>query len=221
MKTILCYGDSNTWGAISSFAPPKGPSSRFDENTRWGGVLRNALGADYRVIEEGLCGRTSVYGTAQEPYKNGEPYLLPCVMSHKPLDLVALMLGSNDLRTVFNVTKETLGDGISRLIDIINGCPACGAGNRPPKILLISPVLMVEPDGRRDFYEARGCKRAEALSACFGEVFERVAREKGCAFLNASSLGGPDRADGLHMDAAAHQALGEAAAKTIREMLEG
>ena len=178
MKTILCYGDSNTWGSISSWTPPQGPSSRFGEDERWGSVMRAALGDGYRVIEEGLCGRTTVYGTKEEPYKNGEKYLLPCLLSHRPLDLVMVMLGSNDLRAVFAPSEERLGDGIARLADIILGCPACGAGNKPPKLLIIAPILLIKPQGRQDFYEARGKEQCERLSALFHMAYERVAREK-------------------------------------------
>lgn len=216
MKTILCYGDSNTWGSISTFEPPKGPSSRFDEKTRWGSVLRADLGEDFRVIEEGLCGRTSIYGTGEELYKNGEPYLLPCLLSHRPLDLVILMLGSNDLKLSFGVTRETLGDGVTRLIHIIKGCAMCGTGNVPPRILIISPTLITRPEGRKDFYIGRGEERAEALTAAFAQALEGVAAREGCAFMDAARYAAPSPLDGLHMDAASHRRLGHAVAEQVK-----
>ncbi len=91
MKTIVCFGDSNTWG----FAPIS--KARYDRDTRWPGVLRNALGGGYLVIEEGQNGRTTVWDDPIEANKNGATYLLPCLESHKPLDLLIIKLGTNDL----------------------------------------------------------------------------------------------------------------------------
>ncbi len=219
MKTILCFGDSNTWGSISQRSASPGPAKRFDEQTRWGSVLRNHLGEDNRVIEEGLGGRTTVYATKDEQFKNGESYLFPCLLSHRPLSLVIMMLGTNDLRQVFGVTEETLGDGISRLVDIIQANPQVGDGAVAPKILLISPVAVAKPEGRDDFYVARGSERAERLSALFPKAYAAVAARKGCDFMNAQDYAKPDVADGLHMDAASHIALGNAVARRVRALL--
>jgi lysophospholipase L1-like esterase len=95
MKTILCYGDSNTWGYIP------GTGERYASHVRWPGVLQNALGNGYVIIEEGLCGRTTVWDDPIEEYRSGKEYLIPCLKSHAPLDLVVLMLGSNDLKMRF------------------------------------------------------------------------------------------------------------------------
>ncbi|MGN0747184.1 MAG: SGNH/GDSL hydrolase family protein [Aristaeellaceae bacterium] len=219
MKTILCYGDSNTWGSIPVREAPRGPSSRHGEGERWGSVMRARLGEDYRVIEEGLCGRTTIYTPHDAPFKNGESYLQPCLLSHRPLDLVMLMLGVNDLCLEFGPSRDTLGKGIARLVDIIQGCPKCGTGNAPPRVLIIAPARMREPEGRRDFYLDRGGKLCETLSAGFAEAYAQVAREKGCFFLDAALYAEASLADGLHMEAASHIALGEAAALTARAIL--
>jgi lysophospholipase L1-like esterase len=92
MKAILCYGDSNTWG----YDPVT--KGRFPRDMRWTGVLRQSLGDDYLVIEEGLNGRTTVWDDPIEGYKNGAAYLVPCLTTHRPLDLVIIMLGTNDLK---------------------------------------------------------------------------------------------------------------------------
>ena len=92
MKHILCYGDSNTHGYI-----PGG--GRYDDDTRYTGILAKLLGSDYRIIEEGLNSRTSSFDDPFEPYKNGMDCLIPCLDSHKPLDLTILMLGSNDMKS--------------------------------------------------------------------------------------------------------------------------
>ena len=95
MKTILCFGDSNTWG----YNPEN--RQRFGPEERWSGILRNSLGEDYRAIEEGLNGRTTLWDDPIEGFKNGLDYLMPCLESHKPFDLITIMLGTNDLKCRF------------------------------------------------------------------------------------------------------------------------
>ena len=102
MKHILCYGDSNTHGYI-----PGG--GRYDDDTRYTGILAKLLGSDYRIIEEGLNSRTSSFDDPFEPYKNGMDCLVPCLDSHKPLELTILMLGSNDMKVYFSPSAEKIG----------------------------------------------------------------------------------------------------------------
>ena len=100
MKTVLAYGDSNTWGA----ATVARPDDRYAYEERWPGVMAATLGGGWRVIEEGLPGRTTVHDDPVEgAYMNGKTYLMPCLRSHRPLDVVAIMLGSNDLKARFAV----------------------------------------------------------------------------------------------------------------------
>ena len=110
MKTILCYGDSNTYGLKSDLV------SRYPRNVRWTGILQEKLGSEYYVIEEGLGGRTTVWDDPVEDYKNGKKYLLPCLDSHKPLDLVIIMLGTNDLKSRFSVTPFDIGASMENLV---------------------------------------------------------------------------------------------------------
>jgi lysophospholipase L1-like esterase len=107
MKVILCYGDSNTWG----YDPHT--QERFSSRVRWTGVLARQLGEEYHMIEEGLSGRTTVWDDPVEGlHKNGKNYLLPCLESHQPIDLVILMLGTNDLKMRFSVPAADIGRGI-------------------------------------------------------------------------------------------------------------
>lgn len=106
MKRILCFGDSNTWG----HNPESKIGERFDNEFRWVKLLEKKLGKGYSVIEEGLCGRTinTDYLTAENWYKNGYKYLVPCLKSHNPLSLVIIMLGTNDLKNSLKNTTERL-----------------------------------------------------------------------------------------------------------------
>ena len=134
MRTILCYGDSNTWG----YDPETG--ERFPEDVRWPGVLRTKLGDDYRVIEEGLSGRTTVWDDPIEGvHKNGRTYLGPCLESHKPVDLVTLMLGTNDLKTRFGSSASDIAQGAAQLSEMVSRS-GCGPGGGAPVVLLISPA---------------------------------------------------------------------------------
>ncbi len=215
-KNVLIYGDSNTYGYVSPWSSAPTVPERFSQNTRYGSVVRNLLQDEYNVIEEGLNGRTTIYTPSDEPYKNGENYLLPCLLSHKPLSFVSIMLGTNDLRLCYGVTEKTLGVGIQRLVHIIQNTPKCGVGAcTVPQILLIAPVLVLKPMGRQDYYLDRGEKRAEELSALFASVYQEVAKKEGCLFLNAQEYASCSLADGLHITAQGHNRLGQAVASII------
>ena len=113
MKTILCYGDSNTYG----YNPANG--MRYPKNVRWPGCLGILLGNEYEVIEEGCNGRTTVFDDPIEGWKNGLDYLRPCLNTHKPIDLVIMMLGSNDLKEVFGAEAKDSAAGAATLVDVI------------------------------------------------------------------------------------------------------
>lgn len=219
MKTILCFGDSNTWGSIASDRPTVQPSLRYDEHTRWPCVLGEELGPEYRVVEEGLSGRTTIYSIPSEAYKNGEPYLLPCLLSHRPLDLVIMMLGTNDLRLVYHADYDHLDKGIRRLIEIVQTCSMCGVGAVSPPILLVSPIRIRHPSGRMDFFNDRGGEVCIERASRYPQTYAAVAREMGCAFLDASLYGEPDPADGLHVTRESHLRLGRAVADKVHEIL--
>lgn len=218
MKTILCFGDSNTHGYVPLWSAAE-TERRYDENTRWPASMRRRLGAEYRVIEEGLNGRTTIYTPEDQPYKNGENYLLPCLLSHKPIDLVILMLGTNDLRMRFGVTLETLGEGLHRLIDLIRANPVCGAGGESPKILVISPIHVGKPDGEKNLYIDRGEERGVQLSRAFAGVYQTIAEKTGCGFLDASIYAASSVKDGLHMEPDGHDRLSRAVTEMVRQML--
>lgn len=217
-KRVLCYGDSNTWGTIAGWTEAPSPG-RYDGQTRWPCVLARRLGEAYCILEEGLPGRNTVFDDP-DPAKNGEPALLPCLRAHSPVDVVVLMLGTNDLKLIFEPADDRLADGIARLIDIIRQHPECGTGGVPPQILVVSPIHMARPEGRQDFYRARGEEAGVRRSMLFASAYQRVAAEKGCFFLDAAQYAKPDPADGLHLTRESHPALGEALAEKIKEIYQ-
>ena len=119
VRTILCYGDSNTWGSDPE------TRERFPEDVRWPGVLRKRLDEEYRVIEEGLPGRTTVRdGPIEGDHKNGRTYLMACLESHRPIDLITLMLGTNDLKAHFGSSASDIAQGAASLANMMlrSGC---------------------------------------------------------------------------------------------------
>lgn len=210
MKTVLCYGDSNTWGwdAVSL--------GRHPRHVRWPGILQAALGAEFYVVEEGLNGRTTVFADPLEPYKNGRPYLLPCLESHHPLDLVVLMLGSNDLKMRFSATAYDIAAGASVLVEMIQKSPF-GPNDGSPQVLLLAPppVGDMSPEPHLDEMFTGAAAKAGQLAAWY----QQMAKEAGCAFLDTSAFLVPSPADGLHLDAPEHKKLGLRVAEVVREML--
>lgn len=207
MRVVLCYGDSNTWG----FDPVT--KGRYSPAERWTGVLARELGAGYRVIEEGLNGRTTVWDDPVEGlHKNGKSYLLPCLESHMPIDLVVLMLGTNDLKKRFSVSASDIATSAGVLVEIIQKS-AAGIAGSAPRLLLVAPP----PVGRLSEY-AEMFDDAEGKSRKFSEYYRLVAMEYGCAFLDAGAFIRSSDIDGIHFEADQHNRLGLAVAHAVREI---
>ena len=132
MYRILCYGDSNTWGYNAE------TGDRFPDNVRWTGVLQNLLGPAFRVLEEGQPGRTTVWDDPIEEHRNGKTALYSTLECQSPVDLVILMLGTNDLKPRFSLNAFDIAAGAERLIRIIRTHLPDGQ-KQPPRILLVCP----------------------------------------------------------------------------------
>ena len=208
MKTIVCFGDSNTFGSH-----PLGGRHPYEQ--RWTGRLQQMLGDAFRVIEEGLGGRTTVFEDEIELGRCGRTALPICLGTHKPIDLLVIMLGTNDLKARLNLTDWDLGRGMQELIRDVKTYPFQPA-YPSPQILLVSPIEIAHGVSR-----TFGCFSEDAAerSGRFAAIYEQVAREEGAHFLNAAAYAGPSREDRLHMDGEGHAALAEALAKKVREIL--
>ena len=210
MKRILCFGDSNTWGYV-----PLSPSERFPDEVRWTGVLQSALGAGYRVTEEGQNGRTTVFDDPYETIcKNGSKHLPVILESHKPLDLVIIMLGTNDLKTHLGQSARTIAAGAGVLVDRVLASDS-GPEQGIPKVLLISPAQVA--DARCPF--GRIFDGAAATSCGFAEAYREEAQLRGIPLLNAAEHVIVPKSDCIHFDAAGHAALGAAVAVKVQEIL--
>lgn len=207
MKTILCYGDSNTWG----YDPAT--QTRFPRDIRWPGVLRSERGEEYIVIEEGLNGRTTVWDDPIELDKNGATYLRPCIQTHKPFDMVIIMLGTNDLKTRFSLPTYDIASGAGVLVDIVKKSDT-GIGGEAPEVLLIVPPPAVELTGFAEMFED-----AVEKSGGFARHYRRISNEKGCHYLDAGDHVESSPLDGIHLEVDMHTRLGKAMAAKVREIL--
>ncbi len=208
MKVIVCYGDSNTWGA-----DPGGGRHGFDE--RWPGVLRNALGDGYWVIEEGLNGRTTVWEDPIEEHKSGKAYLVPCIETHKPFDLIAVMLGTNDTKQRFSLHADDIAAGLETLVKIILRSDA-GPDGRAPEVLVIAPP----PIARLTQY-AGMFTGARDKSRHLAALYERVAALHGCHYFDAGRVIASSDVDGIHFAAPEHRSLGNALLPVVTAILAG
>lgn len=210
MKTVLCYGDSLTWGYCA-----EGPS-RHAHADRWPSVLQAALGHQAVVIAEGLNGRTTAFddhlGGAD---RNGARSLPVALVSHAPLDLVILMLGTNDMKPF--VCGRAIGakQGMRRLIDIVRGT-AYPLGAEAPEILIVAPPPLTEtadPDFAAMF--EGGLSESGMLAGLYSDL----ADDTQCGFFDAASVVRTTPLDGVHLDAENTRALGRALEPIVRMML--
>ena len=208
LKNILCYGDSNTWG----WTPVTG--ARYPLDVRWTGILQKNLGAGYHVIEDGMSGRTTCYDDPTWPDHNGFKSIYASLETHFPLDLVIIMLGSNDAKRHICATPYASACGMENIVRVIRS-GVYGNGKKDPEILIVSPILIGEEIDRTCSFG----EHSAPFSQLFAQEFGRVAREQGTFFLDAAKYAGPSREDNLHMTPEGHAALAEAMTEKVLEIL--
>jgi len=198
-RTILCFGDSNTHGTIAlAGLEDLDRMRRFDAATRWPGVMAAALGPGHRVIEEGLPGRTTAHSDPIEgAHMNGLAVLPAILASHRPLDLVIVMLGTNDCKARFSLTPLDIALGAGLLLE--------AAARLAPEAgrLLVAPVPIVETGFLGGMFEG-GAAKSRALAP----HYKAEARRWGAAFTDLAPVAQVDPTDGIHLTAEAHAAIG-------------
>lgn len=237
MKQILCFGDSNTWGydGESRKRLPWGKrwtsllQERFDVESRKSNTAEEAgeslkpsdqLRANenagdkesVRIIEEGLCGRTTIF---EDPLRDGRrgTALLPTLLeTHDGIDAVVLMLGTNDCKTVFGASADVIGKGIARLLDQIK------AYAPDVKVLLISPIYLGEKVWQEG-YDQEFSKDSIQVSKDLEKVYERIAEEKHVQFMRAAAYVKCCEADQEHMNASGHQVFAKAVYENLAPLV--
>lgn len=194
MRTVLCFGDSNTWGYI-----PGSNGRRFPREARWPVRLQHSLGAEWEVIAEGLSGRTAAMDSPVSEGRNGLPYLVPCLHSHAPVDLLIIFLGTNDAGDRYALPERDVAGSVGRLVKVARSAEA-GPEGTAPEILVVCPPPF---DGHR-----------------LGPHFAEMCAELGCELLDLDGVASYVEIgdDVEHLDEAAHAAVAAAVDARIRRM---
>lgn len=207
LRRILCFGDSNTWGYIS------GSGERYPETVRWTGLLSALLGEDYRVLEEGLCGRTTGFEDGIQPGRNAAGYLVPCLLSHFPLDLIVLMLGTNDTKRRYRAGAEEITDSMENLLRSMLDCLYWEKS--AAKILLAAPPPMTEAALQDRQMDSESVEKSKQL----GGLYRTQAQKLGVSFLDAGEYGLSLQADGCHLSTEGHARFAEIMAQKVKKLI--
>jgi lysophospholipase L1-like esterase len=206
MKTVLCFGDSNTWGYV-----PGTDGERWPRETRWPVRLQAALGEDWDVIAEGLNGRTATVDSPVAEGRNGLTYLMPCLHSHKPIDLVVIYLGTNDAGDRYSLPAETVAGAVGRLVKVVRTSEA-GPGYAAPQVLVVCPPPFGRLDPEGSFANAGGKSRQ------LGRWFAEMCTELGCELIDLDGIASYSDLDGIHLDADGQAAVAAAVEERVRRM---
>lgn len=220
VKSVLVYGDSNTWGYIPVEASP---TERYAADIRWPGVMAAELGEGYEILEEGLSARTTDVPDPDLPQiagagLDGSATLSPTIASHLPLDLVVIMLGTNDVKAKFDRSPFRVALGMGKLIDIVRQTGSgVGTDYTTPEVLVLAPPPLGEigPEERAQAWEG-GAEKTKELA----KHYQAVAEAAGAHFLDVGTLTGTDGVDGVHFSAEAHGEIGRGVAEEVRSILE-
>jgi len=205
MKSILCYGDSITWG----YNPKDG--SRLPPEHRWPRILETELQGRARVVEEALNGRTAATDDPAHPYRNGLSMLPPLLEAHAPLDAVIIMLGTNDSAPCYGLSAGRIAMNCAGLIRAVQAGPTGAA----PNLLLIAPPLLGALNAEMALFYAGG----EAVSRGLAEAYATIAAGFNCLFLDAAKVTEASKIDGVHLDPPEQRKLALAVKDVIGALL--
>jgi len=211
-KHIVCLGDSNTHGYCADPGDCEDGGNRFNESERWPCVLQAILGDDYHVLEEGLSGRTTVF---PDPLHEGMPALdvvYPILMSHEPVDLLIIMLGTNDTKDRLGMNAACIALGMDRLVEKCQSIPCWGG--KKPNILIVCPPHIGEE--LNDPCMGTTCaQKSRELS----RYLEPVAKNRGCAYLDAEGIAEFNRVDFMHLTRKGHAQLAQTVAALVPQLV--
>jgi lysophospholipase L1-like esterase len=206
---VLCYGDSYTWGYV-----PATDHDRFPVDIRWTGILQKELGGGYEIIEEGLNSRTlnSEDTRKGKEGRNGKEYLIPCLDTHDPIDVVILLLGTNELKDSFSASIDEIGVIIVKdYIEVILNRES-QFRNTTPKVILVSPPIL---DLSRKYAQERYSK-SSLKNKKLGVLYSEIAGQYNCDFVDSAKFTKVGE-DGVHIDKESHKSLGIVLATRIKK----
>ncbi|WP_433376678.1 GDSL-type esterase/lipase family protein [Actinoplanes sp. CA-142083] len=209
-RTVLCFGDSNTYGQRAEDVD----KGRWPVDIRWTGLLQRLLGDGYAVVEEGLNGRT-IELDEQRPGRNGRAYLIPCLESQHPVDILVLGLGFNDLKPQFRLGVPQVAASLNRLLDEVDAAPA-NWGGRPPRVVLLAPLPIDDTrPGFHEFFRREVAPELIVRSHALAAAVRDLAAERGLGLVDLGSVAKTGD-DGIHLSVDSHPAVAAAVAGEIR-----
>lgn len=198
MKQLLCFGDSNTWGLI-----PK-TNERYSWGERWTSILQEKLyDKDVRVLEEGLCGRTTVFDDAYRKNRNGLKSLPEILETSYPIDAAVIMLGTNDCKAYYKSNSYNIAKGLGLCIDELLKYIS------PEKVLIVSPIFLGDTVWKEEFDPEFDSNSVDIAKGLFHE-YKKVAQTKGTNIISASDFAKPSNVDQEHLTKEGHQLLAHA-----------
>ncbi len=208
MKSVVCFGDSNTWAYI-----PGSNGRRYPFDKRWTSVLGKELGSGYNVIPEGLNGRTTVFDDPLNGNKSGLAHLGIILTSHYPIDLLIIMLGTNDLKDRFNIQASGIARGLGLLIEYASKSNA-GIDGNPPDILLVCPPPILEaPVYREEFLDGVG------KSSGLKKEYKKLSENYKIPICFADDYLSSSPVDGIHWTEEGHKNFGTGIAQIVRDLV--
>ncbi|WP_138473014.1 SGNH/GDSL hydrolase family protein [Poseidonocella sp. HB161398] len=205
--TVLAYGDSLTWG----HDPADG--GRHPKSSLWPTVLQAGLG-DVEVVQDGLCGRSTCFDDhAGNACRNAVKTLPVALASQAPLDLVILMLGTNDLKAANAGSADGAEKGMQRLVRIVQTFAFDKPRCETPAVLVVAPPPQV-PCGDRH------TPGRIAESQRIAGKYKALAARFGADFFDAATVCAASPVDGTHLDLPATEALGRALVPVCRAILD-
>lgn len=218
MKNILCYGDSNTWGADPAW-DRQGVPWRIPGDQRWTGILQRELGPEYRVYECGLCNRTTAFEDTLVPDCNGLKTLPVTLAMTRPLDLVVFMLGTNDVKRRFCLGPMDTSRAMEALVNCVRGSNSGYVAGQQPKILIVAPSPILDDVLEKEWGELFGAGGVD-MSRKLADYYRVLAEKMDCAFADAGQFAKADPNDGVHLDPENHRKLAEGLLPVIRSLME-
>lgn len=208
--SVVCFGDSLTWG----FNPVD--RTRYGHDVRWTRLLQHELGDDYYVVEEGLNGRTTVFEDPVRGDRNGLAHLETVRRSHMPIDILVMMLGTNDLQTRFGMSAGAIALAMARLLDFARR-PTDDPEGRAPKILLMAPPPLADLTGSRVEAMFSG-EDSIAISKELKDAYRQIAADYGTAFFDTGAIVSASPLDGVHLGPEMQAPLAKAIAEEVRKL---
>jgi len=204
-KTILCYGDSNTWGAVPN------TNDRYPLSVRWPGALQSLLGPKYEVISEGLCGRTLAAADPKKPHRTGITHFRAIVESADPVEVLFIMLGTNDMKSTYNLSAPEIAEHLNQTLLSL---PAFDIVKIPHICVVCPPAVIQNKENNLD----ERMVRAIEISKTLPEEYKKVADRHQVHFINAGDYVKSSDLDGYHLDAETHIKLSQVFADFVKRL---